>query len=536
MNAIINYLEIALEGSLDQETRDNLAKSHSASKSLIYVINDLLDLTKTEEGQDLIKDEVFDLHETINEATESFRGDAKRKGLEFGVVEHPGLPTHVYGDQRRVRQAISNITANAVQHTTIGRIDVEAYLQDITDNRATVEIVVQDTGEGMSDEKLDNLFRDLEQVTTDEWGIDTSNTPDKSLTDGKQSRTLGLGLAMVARIIRAMDGQLRLKSEEGKGSRFVIQVPFSLPEDVDDGASDMQSGAKLLTSSNQSVVSQPNQQTDGEVTLVEKSSIRSGGVSHKRSVEEITSLRSFKSGSSQKTDQSSKSDVDRMIDALSTPFPGGDGQSDKGHVLQRTNSRGSKQSQKSTSSWSNANEKRNSISAQERPGTLRRSRSHGTQEHLRSPQEGPAGSEFVQDNKTLLRAIRMPDEFSEQPTTDAHPHTASKVLFNLPNKQDALPSPSDQAEAEVEALNAEHLQVLVAEDDPVNSRIIKKRLEKSGHIVHHSNNGEECATAFAENPVLFDVVLMDMQVSYFSSSHSSLHPDSALFGCPCFEK
>ena len=55
LNAIINYLEIALEGALDTETRDNLAKSHSASKSLIYVINDLLDLTKTEEGGELTK-------------------------------------------------------------------------------------------------------------------------------------------------------------------------------------------------------------------------------------------------------------------------------------------------------------------------------------------------------------------------------------------------------------------------------------------------------------------------------------------------
>jgi light-regulated signal transduction histidine kinase (bacteriophytochrome) len=83
LNAIINYLEIALEGALDQETRDNLAKSHSASKSLIYVINDLLDLTKTEEGQELIKDEIFDLCETVREATEVFRGDAKRKVLLF---------------------------------------------------------------------------------------------------------------------------------------------------------------------------------------------------------------------------------------------------------------------------------------------------------------------------------------------------------------------------------------------------------------------------------------------------------------------
>ncbi|KAF4631150.1 hypothetical protein G7Y89_g6984 [Cudoniella acicularis] len=91
LNAIINYLEIALEGSLDQETRDNLAKSHSASKSSIYVINDLLDLTKTEEGRDLIKDEIFNLPATIREATDYFRGDAKRKGLEYQVIENPGF-------------------------------------------------------------------------------------------------------------------------------------------------------------------------------------------------------------------------------------------------------------------------------------------------------------------------------------------------------------------------------------------------------------------------------------------------------------
>ena len=124
LNAIINYLEIALEGSLDQETRDNLSKSHSASKSLIYVINDLLDLTKTEEGQELIKDEIFDLPLTIREATDPFAGDAKRKGIEYEIIEHPGLPQFVHGDQRRVRQAISNITANAVRNTSAGFVRI----------------------------------------------------------------------------------------------------------------------------------------------------------------------------------------------------------------------------------------------------------------------------------------------------------------------------------------------------------------------------------------------------------------------------
>lgn len=150
LNAIINYLEIALEGSLDQETRDNLARSHSASKSLIYVINDLLDLTKTEEGQELIKDEIFDLPACIKEATESFKKDAERKGIRYEVIEHDGLPKFVYGDQRRVRQAVANVTANAIEHTSEGSVKIECYTTWTEGNKARVEIVVEDTGRGMS--------------------------------------------------------------------------------------------------------------------------------------------------------------------------------------------------------------------------------------------------------------------------------------------------------------------------------------------------------------------------------------------------
>ena len=80
--------------------------------------------------------------------------------------------------------------------------------------------------------------------------------------------------------------------------------------------------------------------------------------------------------------------------------------------------------------------------------------------------------------------------------------TASRVLFDLPSKAD---SPE-------QSLTAEKLQVLVGEDDPINSKIIKKRLEKLGHEVHLTINGEECSSRFGESPASFDVVLMDMQV------------------------
>ncbi|KAH7397888.1 putative cyanobacterial phytochrome B [Cadophora sp. MPI-SDFR-AT-0126] len=536
LNAIINYLEIALEGALDQETRDNLSKSHSASKSLIYVINDLLDLTNTEEGQALIKDEVFDLLATIREATDSFKGDAKRKGLTYEVVEHPGVPTFVLGDQRRVRQVIANVTANAVQHTQEGWVRVEVWLQDITETTATVEIIVQDTGIGMSNELLDSLFRDLEQVSTE--GEEDQPFNPESGTQGKGTRTLGLGLAMVARTVRNMDGQLRLKSEEGKGSRFVMQLPFSLSdnEPTESETSDKKETPTPTSTPTSTptpiptplAVTTPPTVSDikGEVTLVPKASsvrLADQGVQRKRSLEEA-SLHSFKSGSSNKSNASKKSDVDRLIDAISGPLEIGEAESEE-QALQRMTSKGSGHSRKSASSVGSTPVRSNTL--HERPGQLSRSKSYGAPEHLRRAYEGPAGSEFVTDNKTLLKAVRIPEDFDPPPT----PRVVSKVLFEIPDKEsDNIPAPPPKKQ------DAEHLQVLVAEDDPVNSRIILKRLEKSGHEVHHTVNGEDCASAYGDKPSFFDVVLMDMQMPIVDGltsakmirSYEKSHPDSKL--------
>ena len=320
LNAIINYLEIALEGSLDSETRENLSKSHSASKSLVYVINDLLDLTKTEEGKNLIKDDVFDLHATIEEAADTFIGDAKRKQLDYEVVKNEGIPQFVIGDQRRVRQAISNITANAIQHTTKGSIKIESWLIEATDGHIHVEIAVEDTGVGMSDKQVDALFRDLEQVQeeTEETMEEALATDSKAIEQANAARrTLGLGLAFVARVVRNMNGQLRLKSEEGKGSRFVIQLGFDLPNQ------ETQPSQHAIESSEMSRLSPPSGQPstppvpDGEVLLVHKSAQRAtekelsrrGSAASMNSMKSGNSLKSFKSGSS------TKSDVDRLINA-----------------------------------------------------------------------------------------------------------------------------------------------------------------------------------------------------------------------------
>ena len=484
LNAIINYLEIALEGSLDAETRENLTKSHSASKSLIYVINDLLDLTKTEAGNNLVKDDVFDLPLTAQEATDMFVNDAKRKQLTYEVVVHPGVPQYVIGDQRRVRQIVSNVTANAIQHTKSGSIKVELWLAGMEEDHVDVDIVVQDTGVGMPSEKLDNLFRELEQVQVESGSAPQENPlPDsRALTAKEENRTLGLGLAVVSRIIRNMNGQLRLKSEEGVGSRFVIQLGFELPPIREEqkkiellGMADMRSPQPAIPPV-----------AEGEVLLVHSSLIKSPerpqpDITRRNSRESVHSLKSQKSF---KGMSSGKSDMDRLIDAIQEPLM----------VGPTSPSISGPRSSKRPSL-----KQRRTARSRSRSG----SREVDNREIVPADEASIPGEYRIKDQVTPIRPVRVPEDEPQEEAASVRSTTANRVSFNI----------TEDRKKELEPLNADKLRILMAEDDSINSKIATKRLEKVGHEVYCTVNGEACASAYGERHAFFDVVLMDMQVS-----------------------
>jgi light-regulated signal transduction histidine kinase (bacteriophytochrome)/DNA-binding response OmpR family regulator len=507
LNAIINYLEIALEGSLDQDTRDNLAKSHSASKSLVYVINDLLDLTQMEDGKVLVKDEVFELNHTLKEATDPFSGDAKRKNIEYNVTIWDGLPHQVVGDHRRVRQVVSNLVANAIQHTSEGSVKVDVWPSETQPalDRVEIEVAVEDTGAGMSQEKVDELFRELEEVSYEGDDIelemiDQDPFKDKSKEDKTNKTALGLGLAVVARTIRNMSGQLRLKSEEGKGSRFVIQVGFEiaglplLPENREE----VEKHSLLAPRSGPTTPSV----VEGEIMLVNRSAGKrrdSPSLRRKVSKESMnsmisnksrTSLNSIKSGTSQ------KSDVDRMIDAIQEPHM----QTDDEHRLQNRSSRGR------VSRPTSAHQESLELSPSR---TKAKSIDSAMVRDLKSSFAKIPGQERVKDSGMPIKPVRLPGDKTLSPSRASRPH--GKVMFDVPD----MPMVEEPKE---EPLSANALSILVAEDDPINSRIIKKRLEKLGHKVHCTVNGEDCATAHGEGAASFDAVLMDLQVCLLLAS------------------
>ncbi|KAK5046380.1 hypothetical protein LTR84_008181 [Exophiala bonariae] len=517
LNAIINYLEIAMEGTLDTETRENLAKSHSASKSLVYVINDLLDLTKAEGGQSLVKDEPFDLVQALKEATDPFVGESKRKNLQYDVTLAEDLPAKVIGDHRRVRQVVSNLIANAVQHTSEGKVSVGAAVAATPPGKVEVEIVVEDTGKGMTPVKVDALFRELEEVSYEEDlpGQQPLVAQDPFTEQNNAEQMLGLGLALVARTVRHMNGQLRLRTEESKGSCFTIVLSFGI---TSHGTTVVERQPPLTATAKPTTP----KSIENEVTLVYRApqarSSAPPSISRRHSGDSITSLksgRSGKSGTSLQSDISQKSDADRLIDAIQEPlrlFGEASPSTDTpGHAKRASFDLGT-----------------TALSPSRKSSSSSKALSYPSPRDLKSSLHSQ-GSKKVTDSGMPLRPVRVAEDDIDTPTASSRP----KVAFS--EEPDSISAPSDTTDGE-SILPPDGYSVLVAEDDPINSRIMKKRLEKLGHSTYMTVNGEECASAHGEQPTHFDAVLMDLQmpiVDGFTStkmirSFEKTHPKSCL--------
>ena len=193
------------------------------------------------------------------------------------------------------------------------------------------------------------------------------------------------------------------------------------------------------------------------------------------------------------------SDVDRLIDVLQEP-----------HMVEKPLdtddlrlSRSISRSMRCVSERSRSNpESRRTSPGLEKEASTPKSRA--MTEIVHSMPEIP-GQARVRYSNTPIKSIRMSDFHSESSSATEDPlYTGSRVTFEIPEDHAQQQNP----------LTSDHLRVLVAEDDPINSRIVQKRLEKIGHEVFLTVNGEDCSSAYGERSSSFDVVLMDMQVSF----------------------
>ncbi len=211
MNAVLGLVYLLAHTRLDDEQRELVLKIDAASKSLLGLLSDILDLGKLEAGELILEHAPFDLHRVVRERTGAQLADASAKGVGLEVRIDPGVPTAVEGDPGRVGQIVANLVSNAVKFTEEGRVIVElACGPERESERArgvAISICVRDTGMGMPPETLARLFTPFAQA-------DDSTT--------RRHGGSGLGLTIVQRLARLMDGEVSIDSEPGLGTEVRV--------------------------------------------------------------------------------------------------------------------------------------------------------------------------------------------------------------------------------------------------------------------------------------------------------------------------
>lgn len=206
LNAIIGMDEMILRETRDAQITEYAMDIKSAGKTLLAIINDILDLSKIESGKmELLPDE-YDVGSVLNDIINMTKRKAEEKGLKYHFNASEALPCRLYGDEVRVRQVMLNIINNAIKYTSEGKIDIGV---EFDFDKSMLIVRVSDTGQGIKEESIPKLFETFERF--------------EEMKNRKIEGT-GLGLNITKQFVEMMDGHIEVKSEYGKGSTFTIYI------------------------------------------------------------------------------------------------------------------------------------------------------------------------------------------------------------------------------------------------------------------------------------------------------------------------
>ncbi|MGH8562444.1 MAG: ATP-binding protein, partial [Nevskiales bacterium] len=211
MNAIIGFADLALRTRSEIRRDEHLRHIETASRSLLAILNDILDLSKVEAGKLLLEQRGFNLQELLDPLASLFLPQAQAKGLVLRVAAPTGAPLDLLGDSLRLRQVLVNLLGNAIKFTEAGEVQLSVERLHDEAGRVRLSFCVKDTGIGMDAGQQARLFMPFTQA-------DQSHA--------RKYGGTGLGLAISRQLVELMGGQVHVLSEPGQGSEFRFVLGF----------------------------------------------------------------------------------------------------------------------------------------------------------------------------------------------------------------------------------------------------------------------------------------------------------------------
>ncbi|MCL2063500.1 MAG: ATP-binding protein [Candidatus Cloacimonetes bacterium] len=208
MNTIIGMSDILLNSKLKKNDMDYVKDINFTAKSLLSIINDILDMSKIEAGKMKLSLTHYNFSLLVDNVASMFLFMAKEKGLEFRFEKSGDLPSTLYGDDIRLRQVLTNILGNAIKYTEKGFVE---FSINMFQDEKIIKFIIKDSGIGMSDEVIPKIFHAFEQSKSDK---------------NRYISGTGLGLIISKTYIEMMGGSICVDSKLGEGSVFTIMIPL----------------------------------------------------------------------------------------------------------------------------------------------------------------------------------------------------------------------------------------------------------------------------------------------------------------------
>lgn len=211
LNGVIGMIGVLKNTALTQEQKEYVETVESSGEALLDLVNDILDFSKIESGKIVLEDIEFDLRAVVEEVGEMMSFRAHSKALELITYIPHDLPTRLVGDSTRLRQVLINLVSNGVKFTEKGQVAIHAGLISSTESHAVLRFEVRDTGIGISEKMVHQLFEPWTQANQSTF---------------RKYGGSGLGLAISKQLVELFEGGIHIQSEEGKGSSFIFTAKF----------------------------------------------------------------------------------------------------------------------------------------------------------------------------------------------------------------------------------------------------------------------------------------------------------------------
>ena len=230
INTIIGLNEIILREDISEEVAENARNIQGASKMLLSLINDILDISKIKSGKMEIVNVSYETGALFSEIVNMIWIKAKEKGLEFKLHVDSSIPSMLCGDEVRIKQVLINLLNNAVKYTSEGSVTLSVRCERQAVNRVRVWYSVEDTGQGVKKENIPYIFNAFRRV------------------DEERNRYIegtGLGLSIVQQLVELMGGEISVNSVYTKGSEFVVVLDQDIVDEQELGTFTLDSRARV---------------------------------------------------------------------------------------------------------------------------------------------------------------------------------------------------------------------------------------------------------------------------------------------------